>query len=276
MARCIVIDSSGIAYRHYHARIKQPLYSPSGEPTSVPYGYLKTRESLADVFDPIEFIVHVFDMPGEKHRVQIDPSYKQNRQPTPQGLTRQLARTLEIVELIGELSLGVPSYEADDVIASLVSKFKSEFDEMIVVSIDKDLLQLVDEKVKVYRPFRMQMMDIEAVHKVVGVAPEHVAGWLALVGDQSDNVRGVKGIGKKTAVKLLRKFGSFESVVDHLSPQDSMAAKHAHSLVQLYKTLELKLDVDDIKKKPAKIAELERVFQDLGFNQFLEESSFKF
>lgn len=209
-----VIDISGYVFRAYHA--VAPLSAPSGEPTHATYGTVNMLSRLVDDRRPSHLAV-AMDAPGRTFRDDLDPRYKAHRPPAPPDLHVQMRRCEEIVRAYGIPIFQGAGLEADDYIAALVKEGRSHGFKVVIASADKDLMQLVEEgAVYLWDAMRDKVYGPQEVVDKWGVSPEKMRDLLALVGDTSDNVPGVKGVGPKTATELLVQFGSLQGIYDNL------------------------------------------------------------
>lgn len=212
MERCVWIDGTGLVYRAYNA-LPTTLRTTTGLPTNAVFGFAQMFRRILRGRTPA-FGAVVFDAPGGSHRQRLDPSYKAHRPRMPEALKRQLAAIDEVVQAHGFHRLVVPGVEADDVLASLTRASLDAGHEVTVVSGDKDLLQLlVDPRVRVFDPTAEISYHADRARRRIGVPPERLPDYLALVGDPVDGIPGVPGIGKKTAVERLRAHGDLEGVL---------------------------------------------------------------
>lgn len=223
--RLVLIDGHSVLFRAYYAI--PFLTSPAGEQVNAVYGFASTLLSVIEELEPTHIAV-AFDSRGPTKRKEEFDAYKAQRKEPPEELIAQIEPTKEVVAALNVPSFAVQGYEADDLIGTIAtqasSKVKGRGVEVVIVTGDKDLLQLVDDgstsspqgKVKVYIPGRLKkpsvMFDEERVVEELGLEREQVPDMKGLAGDSSDNIPGVKGIGPKTAVKLLRKLGTVEEV----------------------------------------------------------------
>jgi DNA polymerase-1 len=212
-----VLDGYSLIYRSYFAFINRPLMNPKGENVSAFVGFFRTLLSFFGKYDPDEFVV-VMDSRTPTFRHEMYPEYKATREKAPEDLHSQvplIERTLEAMN-IGVLRRD--GVEADDIIATLADSRRKAGRECRIISGDKDLLQLVGEHVKMLRPDGGDYRELGAreVRDELGISPEQVVDYLSLTGDQADNVPGVRGIGPKTAAKLLGSFKSLEGIYAHL------------------------------------------------------------
>jgi DNA polymerase-1 len=212
-----ILDGYSLIYRSYFAFINRPLTNPNGENVSAFFGFFRTLLSFFSQFDPEEFVV-VMDSRTPTFRHEMYAEYKATREKAPQDLHDQvplIERTLEAMK-IGVLRRD--GVEADDIIATLADSRNRVGRESRIISGDKDLLQLVSDRVRMLRPDggEYRQLGPEEVKEELGIAPEQIIDYLALTGDQADNIPGVKGIGPKTAAKLLRTYKTLEGIYEHL------------------------------------------------------------
>ncbi len=214
MKTLTVIDTFGFFFRSFYAL--PPLKSKSGFPTGLLTGFVNFINSLVSEHKS-DYIVFALDSEGPSFRAEIDPNYKAQRPEPPEELRQQLPIAIEWIEKMGFATLSKERMEADDIIASLVRCAKEQGIRVVIVSHDKDLYQLIDDDhVVLYDPIKKEEINEEKAIKKFGVPPKLIGDYLALVGDSADNIPGVKGIGPKTAVKLLTQFGSLEAIYENL------------------------------------------------------------
>ncbi|HET9823618.1 MAG TPA: DNA polymerase I [Burkholderiaceae bacterium] len=206
----LLVDASSYLYRAYHAMPN--LTGPGGVPTGAIHGFIAMLRKLrADV--AAEHAVCVFDAKGKTFRDDWYPEYKAHRSPMPEDLVRQIEPIHEVVRLLGWPLLEVPGIEADDAIGTLARRAAASGHRVIVSTGDKDLAQLVDERVTLMNTMSGEVLDVPGVQAKFGVPPERIVDYLALVGDAVDNVPGVEKVGPKTAVKWLAEHGSLDAVI---------------------------------------------------------------
>ncbi|HEX7318737.1 MAG TPA: DNA polymerase I [bacterium] len=267
----VLVDSHSIIFRSYFAFIKNPLKNSKGEVTSGIYGFLNTLDKIKTRF-VTDYIVLVFDPPGETFRDKIFKEYKATRPPPPQDIPFQVAKVKEITVLLGMKQYEILGYEADDVLATLAKKLKTSGDVYIVTS-DKDLLQLVDRSVFIYDAYRDLIMDTEKVIEKYGVGPERIADYLSLTGDSIDNIPGVDGIGPQRALEILKKYLTIEEAVQ----KDKRLVEHkdevmlSKSLVQLDCDVPIQIALEDIKIKAPDLKSLIPVLTDLEFHSYIKQ-----
>lgn len=218
--KMILVDVSGLLFRAYYAMLRNPLRTSAGQPTSAVFGFLKMLFNLIKKY-PCQSIVAAFDVPrASLERTKKYGEYKATRKETPSDLIAQIPLAKECLHAAQIPALMVEGHEADDVLASLVQKYKDQF-EIIVFTGDKDLLQLVQEDVYVAIPDKSspdgsKILDREGVKEHKGVYPEEIPDFLAILGDTSDNVPGIKGIGEKGALELICQYHSLENIYQHI------------------------------------------------------------
>ncbi len=207
-----LLDGHSLVYRAYHAI--GPLSNAAGEPTGAIFGFMQILQRLLKDHGP-DHIVVVFDPKGPTFRSAMLAEYKANRPEQPPELTSQISLLKELLSAMNLRCVEMESFEADDVIASLAVWAVENDGEAVVVSVDKDLLQVVRPGIKVLRDHlgRVEVLDDDGVVGKLGVRPGQVPAYLGLVGDTADNIPGVPGIGAKTAAKLLTEFGDLESII---------------------------------------------------------------
>lgn len=281
-----LIDGHAQFFRAYFA-IRTRMTSPvTGEPTNMTYGYVGMLLKLLREYKP-DYLAVVIDVSGDKEtfRSEIYPAYKAHREEPPEELRPQIDRCLKVMELMGIPVFGEETVEADDVIASIVKRLKREQPNLKIriVSKDKDLTQLLNDRVELFDVHKDSSVTAADVFGVEGVQPQHVRDILALMGDTSDNIPGVPGIGPKTASQLILKYGSLENLLTH---QDELKGKQRENiqaagdvlniskqLVTLKDDLPIEFDLErarvDVSKLPTDA--MLAAFRELGFNRFPDE-----
>lgn len=274
-----LIDLSGYVFRAYHAI--SPLSSPSGEPTHATYGTVAMLSKLVDERKPA-YLGVAMDSPGKTFRDDLDPRYKAHRPPPPPDLGVQMNRCREIVEAYRIPIFIQEGLEADDLVAVTVARAKERGLRVVIASSDKDLMQLVDgERVMLWDAMRDKVYGHPEVVAKFGVPPEQVRDLLALVGDSSDNVPGVPGVGLKTAAELLAQFGSLASIYARLDEvkkprireslkQHEVDALLSQKLVTLDGSAPVSLDLETLRYGGADTGRLRELFTELGFSRFLK------
>ncbi|SNZ07891.1 DNA polymerase-1 [Persephonella hydrogeniphila] len=276
--KIILIDGSSYLYRAFYAL--PPLKSPKGEPTGAIYGFIRMLSKLMNEFNP-KYIAVAFDLPGKTFRHEEYKEYKATRKETPDELKLQIPKLKEILRLWGIKLIEIPGYEADDIIATLAKKGKEKDFEVIIVTPDKDMMQLVEEGIYIFNPVTEEIFDREKVKKKYGIYPDQFVDFLAMVGDTVDNILGVKGVGPKTAQKLLEQFGNIDEIlknIDKLKPKLQDAFEEAKDrleqnrfLVKLRSDIDIGIEPEDLHKEKADLIALKKKFEELGFKSLLKE-----
>ncbi|HEY2955953.1 MAG TPA: DNA polymerase I [Candidatus Eisenbacteria bacterium] len=260
MARLFVLDAMGLAYRAYYAFIRRPLINSRGENTSAIFGLANTALKIRREEKP-DFWALAWDGPGPTFRHERFPDYKATRKPMPADLLAQIPALEDLAAALGLPVLEIPGAEADDVMATLAVRGAGAGHEVALVTSDKDMVQLVGERVRLLSPSAREdfvWVDRAAVREKWGVDPGQVRDVLALMGDTSDNVPGVPGVGEKTAAELIREFGSLEALYRRLGEvkRDSLRASlEAHreqadlsrELVTVKTDLDLPWTIEDLR-----------------------------
>ncbi len=211
-ADLVLIDGSSYLYRAYHALPK--LSNSAGEPTGALHGVLTMINKLVRE-QPAEHIAVVFDAPGKTFRDDMYAEYKANRPPMPDDLREQVEPLIDAVRAMGLPLLRVEGVEADDVIGTLCRKSAEQGLNVLVSTVDKDMAQLVGDKVTLVNTMTGHVLDRDGVKKKFEVFPEQIIDYLALVGDSSDNIPGVPRVGAKTAAKWLNQYPSADDIIDN-------------------------------------------------------------
>ncbi|MDR2897563.1 MAG: DNA polymerase I, partial [Spirochaetaceae bacterium] len=212
-----VLDSYGLIYRAYYAFINKPLVNASGDNVSAVFGFFRVFHSILKNHQP-RYIAAAFDSRKPTFRHEMYPAYKAQRMKTPEDLYAQIPVIEEILTVLGIPILRQDGYEADDVIATLAAACRKQGHGIRILSGDKDLMQLVDGTSFIMRPDKSggwETVDAEGVTAEWGVPPALMLDLLSLTGDASDNIPGVKGVGEKTACKLLGQYGSLDGIYQH-------------------------------------------------------------
>ncbi len=212
-----ILDSYGLIYREYFAFISHPLTNKAGENISALFGFFRNLSTILKRYKP-RYMVAAFDSRTPTFRHERYPEYKANREKTPDDLKAQFPWIEEVLHTLGIPLVRCDGFEADDVIATIAAQCEKEGRHCCVLSADKDLMQLTTENTHILKPDRTEIwaeVDTAGVEAEWGVPPEKLLDLLSLMGDTADNVPGVKGIGPKSAVKLLSEYGSLEGIYEH-------------------------------------------------------------
>jgi DNA polymerase-1 len=271
-----LVDVSSMFFRAFYAI--RPLTNSKGLPTNAIYGFLSMTVKLLKDRKP-EYIAYCLDSKEPSFRKEIDSNYKANRTEMPEDLEKQIPYILKIAEALGIRSIGFPGYEADDIIGTLAAKARKDDCDVVIVSGDKDFAQLISPHVTMQDTMKELVFNPEEVKKKWGVSPEQFRDYLAIVGDTSDNVPGVAGIGPKGAVKLLEEFGSLDSIYDSLDKIASKSVREkleasreqafrAQKLVTIFCDMDIPATVDDLRLQPQRTDEVSSLLSDLEFKTF--------
>ena len=272
--RLILVDGSGYIFRAFYAL--PPMSREDGTPVNAVFGFTSMLLKLSEDMEG-ENILVVFDAARTTFRNAIYKEYKANRSEPPEELVPQFDLIKKATTAIGLKSLEVENYEADDIIATYVKIAKKENIETLVISSDKDLMQLIQDGVSLYDPMKNIKIGPEAVLEKFGVSPDKVIDVQALAGDSSDNVPGVPGIGVKTASQLINEFGSLEKLLDNASSikqekrresllNNAELAIVSKKLVSLFSDVPIPYKISDLKWTPR---------NDDNLLAFLKENNFK-
>ena len=281
--RIFLLDGMALAYRAHFAFIRSPLRNTEGVATSAVFGFLAALDRVMDEEQPEEIVV-VFDSRKPTFRHEVFPDYKATREKMPDEMVPQLEWIQEAVEGYGLPFLRVEGFEADDVIGTLARREAALGKEVWIVSGDKDMLQLVDDKVKLYNVMKPGQTEPELVgaaetEQKFGVPPEQVIDVLGLMGDSSDNVPGVPGVGPKRATQLVQEHGSVEAV---LEAADGLKQKKLRENLlefadqaRLSKKLvtidcDVPLEITDFTQGEIDVPRLRKLFEALDFRARLE------
>jgi len=278
-----MVDGSGQFHRAFHAI--RGLATSRGLPTNATYGFTTMLRKLLDDEKP-EHVVILFDAPGKTFRHEEFADYKANRPKMDDALAVQVPYIRRVCEAFRLPVIEVPGFEADDAIATLARQAVEQGHKVVVVSADKDLLQLVSDDVLVLNPGRegsgSTMLDREAVVAKWGVPPERIVDVLALVGDSVDNVPGVPGIGDKGARDLVREYGSLEAVLENADKvkrkayregleQNKDRARLSRQLVTLRTDAPVTLDIEALRRQEPDLPAAEALFKELEFQALARE-----
>jgi DNA polymerase-1 len=277
----ILVDGSSWLYRAFHAL--PPLSSPRGEPTGAIYGMGNMMRRLLKDYAP-EHIGVIFDPRGKTFRHDIYADYKANRPPVPEELSSQFPPLRRLLETMGLPVLQIDGVEADDVIATLSRAAERDGKTVLIVSGDKDLAQLVGPGVKLLDTMKQSTLDADGVREKYGVTPEQIVDWLTLMGDTSDNIPGIDGVGPKTAAKWLEQYGTLDALMAAADEIKGKAGERLRgALEMLPRSRELATVRDDVElpaewhewqaltPSAADSAALAEMYRELGFTRWLDD-----
>jgi len=275
-----IIDGYMWIHRAYHASIRAGLTNSSGEPTGAVHVFTTSLLKLIREKQP-DLLCVAMEGGGKTFRHELSGEYKANRTPPTDDFTIQRLRIEQILMAMNIPILRAAGYEADDIIGTVAKYAQKDRVVTYICSKDKDMLQLVDTYIKVFIAKTDEYFGVNDVVKKVGVLPSQFVDCLALMGDSSDNVLGVPGIGIKTAAKLINKYGTLENLLDHideLKPKRATALReHEHRLALNKKlvTIDSKVDIDIdyydyvLDENGYDKEELLKIFTELEFNQLV-------
>ena len=281
----ILVDGSSYLYRAYHAF--PPLTNSAGEPTGAMYGVLNMLKSLLAQYNPSHVAV-VFDAKGKTFRDELFEHYKSHRPPMPDDLRAQTAPLPEMVKAMGLPLLAVSGVEADDVIGTLALQAEKEGRPVLISTGDKDMAQLVTPNITLINTMTNTILGPEEVEQKYGVPPGLIIDFLAMMGDSSDNIPGVPGVGEKTAQALLQGLGGMRSIYDNLDKvaelsfrgAKTMAAKLeqnrdvaflSYQLATIKTDVELELSCSELTVAEPDVAALQELFSRYEFKRWLAD-----
>ena len=281
----VLVDGSSYLYRAFHAF--PPLTNREGEPTGAMYGVVNMLKSLISQVEPSHIAV-VFDAKGKTFRDELFEQYKSHRPPMPDELRSQIQPLHAIIKALGIPLISVEGVEADDVIGTLAVQAAKEGKHVLISTGDKDMAQLVNDHIMLINTMNNTLLDREGVIEKYGIPPELVIDWLALQGDSSDNIPGVKGVGEKTALALLQGIGSIKTIYENLDKVAELsfrgaktfapkllAEKEMADLSYLLATIktDVELDVthDQLTTSPQDRDKLVELFGKYEFKKWLNE-----
>ncbi len=213
MRKLVLVDASGYIYRAFYAL--PPLKNPKGVPVGGLYGFCSMMIKILEDYKD-DYILVVFDSSRNSFRKELYPEYKANRSETPPDLIPQFDLVRQACDVLGVARTEHEGYEADDLIASYASQIGGLVSEVVILSSDKDLMQLITPKVYMMDPIKQKKIDEQSVVEKFGVMPEKVIDVQALIGDSSDNIPGAPGIGPKTAAELILRFGTLDNLLSSI------------------------------------------------------------
>jgi len=272
-----LIDGSNYIYRAFYA-IRE-LSNSKGFPTNAIYGFTNMLMKLCRDWEP-DYIAVVFDSKGPTFRHEVYEEYKANRKAMPDELIPQIPKIKEVVRGFSMPVFEQAGMEADDIIGTLVRKYSGVDFTTVIISGDKDLMQLVSENVLMMDTMKDKIYDIEGVKERFGVGPEKVVEILGLAGDSSDNVPGVPGVGEKTAQKLVREFDGLEGILENLDKVKGTKLKEnltayadqarlSRELVTIRTDAKVDVALDKMKRSSPDVPALKELFQEFEFMSFL-------
>ncbi|HAC65916.1 MAG TPA: DNA polymerase I [Cyanothece sp. UBA12306] len=291
----ILIDGHSLAFRSYYAFAKArkgPLRTSTGIPTSVCFGFLNSLIQVIESQKP-QYLAIAFDRSEPTFRHEADVNYKADRQETPEDFVQDIANLQELLAALNLQIITYPGYEADDVLGTLAKQSSEAGYRVKIVSGDRDLFQLVDDPknisvlylernaIKSSSSEGYTEFNSEAVEEKLGIKPDQVIDYKALCGDKSDSIPGVRGIGEKTAVKLLREYGTLENVYQNLEQikganqkklkQGEKEAEHSQYLAKIVVDIPLNTDLQKCKLQGFNLSLIQPILEKLELNKFLKQ-----
>ncbi|PKK83549.1 MAG: DNA polymerase I [candidate division Zixibacteria bacterium HGW-Zixibacteria-1] len=280
-----LVDGSAIFYRAYFAFIRNPLINSKGEDTSATFGFVNSILKVIREENP-DYLAVIFDTKAPTFRHKMSPEYKSTRAKMPEELIMQLPRIKEATEALELPAFEMEGFEADDIIGTLAKAGEKKGMDVWIVTGDKDMFQLVTDKVKIYNPQKgstpPEKLDKKGVEDKFGVPPELVIDTLSLMGDASDNVKGVPGIGPKTARLLLKEFGSLDAILENPEKikakgvrtkimENIESARLARKLVTIDISVPVEFSLKDMRRGKIDFDKAKKFFLEMEFNRLLEE-----
>ncbi|MCB0728585.1 MAG: DNA polymerase I [Ignavibacteriae bacterium] len=290
--KLFLFDAMAMIYRAYFAMISNPLINSKGKNTSAVFGFTNSLIKILDDEKP-DHIAVCFDTASPTFRHKEYPLYKAQRQEIPSDMPWQIDKVKEVVKAFNIPMIELDGYEADDIIGTLVKQAEKENVLSYMVTPDKDYMQLVSDKVFMYKPARnlygskmseVDIIDIEGVKKKFGVTPDKVIEVLGLMGDTSDNIPGIKGVGEKTATSLIQEFGSIENLYNNIDKITKPKLKEnilthkdeallSYRLVTINTKVPLDINFHNLNKQEADNNNLAALFEDLEFKTLTRKFS---
>ena len=282
--RLYLIDGSSYIFRAFFAL--PPMSNSNELPTQAIYGFTTMTLKFLKEHQP-EMLAVVLDAGRETFRNQIYHEYKSNRPEAPPDLIPQFPYIRKVLQAMNIPALELAGFEADDLIATLAKNFSSQETEVVIVSGDKDLMQLVGESVRLLDTVKSKWIGVEEVKEKFGVKPHQVVEVMGLMGDPTDNIPGIKGIGEKTAIPLIQKFENLENLFDHLDDLDKVGIKSSarvrkalmegkedalmsRKLATVITDVQVHIELEQLRYQGFSNENLRELYTELEFNQLLK------
>ncbi len=280
-----LIDGSSYIFRAYFG-IRQFLSTSKGFPTNALYGFINMLQKVVKDEQP-DYLAVSFDSKEKTFRHKMYADYKANREAPPEDLAKQFPYFEPLVQAYNIHGVRVPGYEADDIIGTLAKKAAKAGFQVVIVSGDKDMMQLIGPDIRMLDTMKNKWFGVEEVEEKFGVTPDRMIDVMGLMGDSSDHIPGVKGVGPKTASELIRKFGSIKELYERIDEvdkaklkdklvQDKEMALLSRQLVTIDTSMELEGELEDLKVRHSNNVELRKLFSEFEFSSLLgdlEDSS---
>lgn len=283
--RMFVIDGHALCYRAHYAFINNPLTNSKGQNVSAIFGFARMLLKLVRDENP-DYLIVAFDPPEKTFRFRLFPEYKANREKMPDDLRGQIEEIKQMISVLGIQIMIEDDYEADDVLGTLASKYAADDLEVMLVTSDKDAYQLVDENVKIYANKKgiseFEVYDRQGIIDKIGLKPEYIKDYMALTGDSSDNIPGIRGVGPKTALKLIDEYKTLENLYSHVDEikgdklkqsiiQEKENAFLSRELVTIKTDLPVKADLKKAALPDLKRDEVKEYFSELEMNSIIQD-----
>ena len=284
--KLFLVDAMAHVYRAFFAPMPQRLTGPNGAPTNVPFLFGNILKRLIKDYDP-KYIGVVFDPPGATFRDKLFEKYKAQRQPMPDDMRVQIPLVRRLCEAMRLPILEESGYEADDVIGTIAVQAAKQGFEVLIISNDKDMMQLVGKNVRTLKTASGGakgdiLVDEAKVQELLGVPAEKVVDYMALLGDTVDNIPGAKGIGEKGAAELITKYGSVEKALEHAAEVTNKRYREAlqqqreqvlmsKQLATITTDVPMKLDFEALERREPDLPALAALYRELGFSSLLKE-----
>lgn len=284
--KVFLVDGSALLYRSFFAFIKNPLINSKGVNTSAVYGFASTLMKVLKEEKP-DFMVVVFDSPEPTFRHKKYPLYKATREKMPDELIEQIPVVEEIIQGFNIPLIRQSGIEADDLIATMAFKAKEKDFFTYIVTADKDFFQIVSDRIKIYnlrskaKDTSGKYIDASGVVEKLGIPPEKVVDYLSIVGDSSDNIPGIRGVGAKTAQKILNQYASADEMIENIDKINPESLREkirnglesfylSRSLIEIKTDITISLEVEDCKILPWNRSQLSKLFHDMEFTSLLK------
>lgn len=277
--KIMILDGNSILFRAFYAM--PPLKTKKGQYTNAVYGFLSMLYKLMEMYSP-DYICAAFDpeKPSFRHAQYTD--YKSTRAKAPNELVEQFQLIRHVLEIHNIKCIEIEGFEADDVAGTLASEAEKTGAEVYLVTSDKDYLQLIDDSVKVLLTKKgvsnIKEMDVQALKEDYGIGPEQVVDLKALMGDSSDNIPGVSGVGEKTAIKLIQEYGTLDNIYEHIDEikgklkekleSDKMQAYMSQTLARIVRDIPVEFDLEEYRASEPDSGILSQLYDDLEFRVF--------
>ncbi len=276
--KLFLIDGSSYLFRAFYAI--RHLSNSKGLPTNATFGFTQMLLKVLKEHRP-DYLAVIFDSKAPTFRSEVYKEYKANRPAMPEGLTLQIPYIKKIIEGYRIALLEMDGYEADDLIGTVAKRLESEVD-VVIITGDKDILQLVSDRIQVYDTMKEKRLGVDEVIQRFGVSPEQVVEVMGLSGDAIDNIPGVPGIGEKTAIQLIKNYGSIENLLTHVEeiPQKKLKenlkthgdlARLSRQLATIHTDVPVRYQLKDFPPPSPDLKSLKEIFKELEFNKLLKE-----